>query len=268
MLVLLLGSPFSNHAQEALVRSITHISGDLYRVVNNVHRTVFVVTPDGIILADPISTDMSAWLKGELASRFGVPVRYVLYTHYHEDHVSGGGVFADTARFVGHFNMLAHLALLPSRTPMPTDIARLDSNGNGQLENDEAEGRVKSNFKYYDVDGDGVLSGAEVARGPLNDIQPPDITYTEKLTLALGGKTVEMVWTGPITHSDDMSVIRFVDEGAVFLADGQSSDTAFTHANAGATEWRWVARRVDRFHQSSGSDGFRYRNGGTWPGWG
>ena len=37
--------------------------------------------------------------------RFGLPVRYVLYSHSDADHASGGEVFADTAEFVGHENM-------------------------------------------------------------------------------------------------------------------------------------------------------------------
>jgi glyoxylase-like metal-dependent hydrolase (beta-lactamase superfamily II) len=79
---------------------------------------VFLVTPEGIILADPINADFSKWLKGELASRFKVPVRYVVYSHHHWDHDSGGDVFADTARFVGHANMLTHLAMPPASTTL------------------------------------------------------------------------------------------------------------------------------------------------------
>src|SRR5256885_3685919 len=38
----------------------------------------------------------------QLDERFPrVPVRYVIYSHSHWDHIEGGGVFADTAKFVG-----------------------------------------------------------------------------------------------------------------------------------------------------------------------
>src|SRR5579863_10361720 len=57
-------------------RTITKITGDLYRFGNGVWFGVFLVTPNGIILVDPISTDLAAWLKQELSQRFpGVPVR-------------------------------------------------------------------------------------------------------------------------------------------------------------------------------------------------
>ncbi|HEU4620554.1 MAG TPA: MBL fold metallo-hydrolase [Gammaproteobacteria bacterium] len=51
---------------------------------------------------DPIGVDFARWLKSELDARFGVPVRYVVYSHSHFDHAQGGRAFADTAVFVGH----------------------------------------------------------------------------------------------------------------------------------------------------------------------
>ena len=68
---------------------IVNVAGNLYRAQNNNHFTVFLATPAGIILADPINTAFATWLKAELAQRFGVPVRYVLYSHHHWDHVGG-----------------------------------------------------------------------------------------------------------------------------------------------------------------------------------
>ena len=201
-------------------RTITQIAGDLYRAQNNNHFTVFLVTSEGIILGDPISTEFSTWLKGELDRRFGVPVRYVLYSHHHWDHVSGGGVFADTAAFVvGHENMIARLALPPADTPLPENAQAMDRNGNGRIEEDEAGGNFQNNFAFFDANSDGALSGAEIIRGPLSEVHPPDQTYLDRETISLGGKTVEMIYTGIITHTDDMSVVYFADERAIFVVD-------------------------------------------------
>lgn len=91
-------------------RAITKIAGDLYRFQNNTHFSVFLVTPDGVIATDPLNADAARWLKAQIAERFEQPVRYVIYSHHHGDHVSGGDVFADTATFIGHANMAAALA--------------------------------------------------------------------------------------------------------------------------------------------------------------
>src|SRR5919108_6612622 len=114
--VLVTASQAFGQAAQAPRRAIERINGDVYTAINNNHRTVFLVTPEGIILGDPINADLSRWLKAELASRFKVPVKYVVYSHHHWDHASGGDVFADTARFVGHANMLEHLAMPPAST--------------------------------------------------------------------------------------------------------------------------------------------------------
>ena len=116
--------------QKPPARGIVNITGQLYRAQNDNHYTVFLVTPEGIIMSDPINRDFSRWLKSEIATRFKVPVRYVLYTHKDWDHASGGVVFADTAEFVGHQRMLAALAPPAGNPPLPPDAAKMDVNGN------------------------------------------------------------------------------------------------------------------------------------------
>jgi glyoxylase-like metal-dependent hydrolase (beta-lactamase superfamily II) len=97
-------------AQAPPRRSITRIAGTLYRVQNNEHYTVFLVTPAGIILADPINVEAAAWIKAQLTERFpDAPVRYVLYSHHHQDHASGAAIFNDTAELVAHENFNAAL---------------------------------------------------------------------------------------------------------------------------------------------------------------
>ncbi|MBT5559649.1 MAG: hypothetical protein HOJ88_07130, partial [Proteobacteria bacterium] len=49
--------------------TITHINGGAYQATTNAHGTVFVVTSEGIILADPLSFEFATWLKGEFATR-------------------------------------------------------------------------------------------------------------------------------------------------------------------------------------------------------
>ena len=73
-------------AQDEPRRVITQITDALYRAQNNNHVTLFYVTSDGIILTDPINAGFSTWLKAELATRYDVPVKYVLSSHHHGDH--------------------------------------------------------------------------------------------------------------------------------------------------------------------------------------
>lgn len=205
-------------AQQAPDRGIVHVGGDLYRAHNNAHNTVFLVTSEGILVSDPINRDFAQWLRGELASMYDVPVRVVAYSHHHWDHASGGEVFADTAEIIGHETMPAALALPSGDTPLSDAAAALDANGNGQIEESEASGNLAGQFALIDADGDGMLTGAEIARGPVSDVHPPSTVYSDTRTITLGGKSVELVHIAA-DHSPDMTVLRFPDEDAAFFVD-------------------------------------------------
>ncbi len=99
----------------APVREITKLAGEVYRFRNANHYSVFAVTPAGVIATDPINAEAARWLKAEIARRFNQPVRYLVYSHDHADHIAGGEVFADTAVVVAHDN--AKAAIVGERRP-------------------------------------------------------------------------------------------------------------------------------------------------------
>jgi glyoxylase-like metal-dependent hydrolase (beta-lactamase superfamily II) len=214
----------------APARAIVPISGDLYRASNGNWHTIFLVTPEGIILGDPINTGFAEWLKQELEQRFDQPVRYVVYSHSHFDHAAGGAVFDDTALFVAHENMLRNM---DGRFPqMPGDM--IDRNNNGLIDFEEIDiptttrpgicGWGPSFFTIFDHDGDGQVSPAELQ----HEIVKPDIVYSAEMRIELGGKSVLLVHPG-LNHADDATVMLFEDERVLFatefLADALVTDT-------------------------------------------
>ena len=196
---------------------IGKLTGDVYYARMDDYLSVFMVTPDGIVLVEPIGTEFATWLKGELAQRFKVPVKFVIYSHDHWDHGSGAAVYADTARIVAHENMLKHLEMPPAATPLPQNARAQDANGNGRIEESEAQGNIKNQFAMYDANRDGALSGAEVTRGPLAFVRAPDLTYKDPITITLGGKRVEVL-PRPTAHASDNTIVRFVDGSNVLFA--------------------------------------------------
>ncbi len=198
-------------------QEIGKLTGDVYYARMDDYVSAFMVTPEGIVLVEPIGTEFATWLKSELARRFNVPVKYVIYSHSHWDHASGGAVYADTARFIGHENMLKNIAMPPADTPLPPNVRAQDKNGDGRIQPDEAQGNLKTMFSLYDANGDGALSGAEIARGPLEYVRAPDLTYTDRLNINIGGKRVELI-SGPTAHAGDNTLVRFVDGTNVLFA--------------------------------------------------
>lgn len=145
-------------------REIMRIAGDLYRFQNNFHFSVFLVTPDGVIATDPIDADAATWLKAEIAKRFDKPVKYLVYSHDHPDHISGGEVFDDTAVVVAHEN--TRRAIIAEKRPTAV----------------------------------------------------PELTFSDRMTIELGGKTAELIWLGR-SHSDNLIVMRFPEEHTLFAVD-------------------------------------------------
>jgi glyoxylase-like metal-dependent hydrolase (beta-lactamase superfamily II) len=198
-------------------QEIGNLTPNVYYARMDDYLSVFMVTSEGIILVEPIGTEMATWLKAEMARRFKVPVRYVIYSHHHWDHASGGDVYADTAKFVGHENMLKNIEMPPASTPLPGNAVKQDANQNGRIERAEAMGNIQRQFDLYDADKNGELSGAEVARGPIAMVRKPDTIYKDRLELKLGGKVVEVI-SRPIPHDDDNTLVRFVDGTNVLFA--------------------------------------------------
>jgi glyoxylase-like metal-dependent hydrolase (beta-lactamase superfamily II) len=207
-------------APEAPTRAITQISGDLYRFQNNAHYGLYLVTPEGVIVADPINAGAAEWLKGEIATRHnGAQVKQVLYSHHHWDHAGGAASFAD-APVLAHVDAVKNLAAAPAAdAPLAAAQTTADADKDGKLQATEATGALAANFAAWDKDADGGLTAREIWDGQYAGVKAPDQTYpggVHKVTL--GGKTVEMHHVGGL-HASDMTFIYFPAEKAVLVVD-------------------------------------------------
>ncbi len=88
------------------------------------HQAMFVVTPEGVIATDPISEDRpaAAAYLGEIRKITQAPIRYVVYSHHHPDHIAGGKPFKDAgAVFVAHRIAKERLAQMNRADIVPVD---------------------------------------------------------------------------------------------------------------------------------------------------
>ena len=203
-------------------REIGNLQGDVYYAKDldaGEHITTFMVTPEGIILADPLNEAFSEWLKAELDERFGVPVRYVFYSHHLLGPRDGSGGLGrhGTYRRPGEHDSLSpdasgkHAAARKLRCEwIPTEMADSKSV--------KPTGNVANQFGFYDENVDGFISGAEAARGPIADVEVPGILFSDRTTLRLGGKRVDLI-SVPIAHANDLTVAHFPQDGVVYYAD-------------------------------------------------
>ena len=85
-------------AQNAPATSTKKIDGtdNVYLFRYGGHQAIFIVTPQGVIATDPISYERPA--KPYIDAIKAVtdkPIKYVIYSHHHYDHIAGGKPFKD-----------------------------------------------------------------------------------------------------------------------------------------------------------------------------
>lgn len=118
--------PFPNAAWNVFPRSgfdVIELAPGLYtfRYGPQATRNIFMVTPAGVIVSDPISADAARILRAEIRKITPLPVRYVVYSHNHWDHVSGGAIFKrEGAKFIAQRDCIPGLrARAPADVVMP-----------------------------------------------------------------------------------------------------------------------------------------------------
>ncbi len=111
---------FSSLATLANDYGIEHVKGDVYRFLDGRHRSVFLVTEQGILLTDPLNESAAKWLKKALKKRFDVPIKYVVYSHNHSDHIYGAEVFkSPETTFIAHELAKQDIQLMKLNTVLP-----------------------------------------------------------------------------------------------------------------------------------------------------
>lgn len=96
----------------------------IFRNVN--HQAMFIVTPEGVIATDPVAygrpTGGQDYLN-EIRRVTDKPVKYVIYSHHHYDHIAGGKAFKDAgATFIAHRRAKERLeALQDPHTVLPDE---------------------------------------------------------------------------------------------------------------------------------------------------
>jgi glyoxylase-like metal-dependent hydrolase (beta-lactamase superfamily II) len=100
------GSPVRSQ-QQAPQFDTTKVADGVYSFRFMFHRSMFVVGSEGVIVADPINPRAAPVLLAEIKKVTAKPVKYLVYSHEHWDHVAGGQVFkAAGARIISQAKCL------------------------------------------------------------------------------------------------------------------------------------------------------------------
>jgi glyoxylase-like metal-dependent hydrolase (beta-lactamase superfamily II) len=128
LLATALGS--STQAQQAQrpPTEVTKIDGtdNVYLWRNGNHQSIFIVTNAGVIATDPVAygrpTGGQQYVDA-IKSVTNQPIRYLIYSHHHFDHIAGGKAFKDAgATIIAHQRATDRLKVLQDpHTPLPDE---------------------------------------------------------------------------------------------------------------------------------------------------
>lgn len=109
--------------------STTKVEGTqgVYVFRNGNHQAMFVVTPAGVIATDPVAYGKpfggQAYVD-EIRKVTDKPIKYVIYSHHHYDHIAGGRALKDAgAVFIAHRKAKERLVkLMDPHTVIPDEV--------------------------------------------------------------------------------------------------------------------------------------------------
>ena len=113
-----LAGPAQAQQPERPAFATTRVAGtdNVYVFRNGGHQSMFVVTSEGVIATDPIAYGRPSGGQtyvNEIRKVTDKPIKYVIYSHHHYDHIAGGKALKDAgAAFVAHKRAKERLAAL------------------------------------------------------------------------------------------------------------------------------------------------------------
>jgi glyoxylase-like metal-dependent hydrolase (beta-lactamase superfamily II) len=126
--LLLASAPAFAQAPQRPPFSTTKVEGtdNVYVFRYGGRQSMFVVTSAGVIATDPIGygfPDTVPTYIAEIKKVTDQPIKYLIYSHHHNDHISGGKPFKDAgAKIVAHKRAKERLAVLKDpEIPLPDE---------------------------------------------------------------------------------------------------------------------------------------------------
>lgn len=190
----------------------------------NTSNGAFVITDEGVVVFDALGTPSHGWaLLQEIRRHTDKPVKYVVVSHYHADHIYGLQAFADHTDAI----IVAH-------------EKALEYNINPETADEKAEER---------------LDQRRDALAPWVDrntrVVAPNIVFTERLTFSLGGKRFIVNAAGPAHASSD--IIMLVEPERVLFAGDVVQNGRIPFLNSDDVDtvtWLAALERVQRLDPS------------------
>lgn len=108
--LLLLTSLLAACAPQPAAAPVEKLADNVYLYTDATHRSLFVTTEEGVLVTDPLSGAAAQRYLQAVRTVSDAPIQFMVYSHYHGDHVSGGAAFGPDVTIIGHDNVVSLIA--------------------------------------------------------------------------------------------------------------------------------------------------------------
>jgi len=175
---------------------------------------LFIVNDRDVVVVDAgLLPSTARIMAGEVRKLTRKPVRYVINTHWHDDHTNGNMAYQDLwpgVEFIAHRDTRADL-FEGTLNVRAQDLARLESDAERYArwvrEGQDDEGTPLTAVRLARA-----KELAEVMQAMVPDFRsirntPPDLTFERELVLHRGERTIELRWLGRGNTRGDIVVL-------------------------------------------------------------
>jgi cyclase len=99
------GASFAQQAQPDVEIKTTHVAGAVYMLEGRGGNIGACVGPDGILIIDDQFAPLADKIRAALTALNPGPLKFILNTHYHGDHVGSNAIFGKEGTIIAHENV-------------------------------------------------------------------------------------------------------------------------------------------------------------------
>ncbi|MFN7915321.1 MAG: MBL fold metallo-hydrolase [Vicinamibacterales bacterium] len=195
---------------------------------------VFVNADEAIIIDSETSPAAGRALVQDIKAFTDKPVKYVIDSHYHYDHLFGNQVFGPDVQIIGHdhtverlkTNTLEQYTFLTSLRPIPQRIASLR-----ERIAQEKDPQAKATMEQQ-------IRNAQAYQEQVKEVKqtPPNLTFDTTMTLHRGGREFRLMYLG--RGHTDTDVVTFLPKERI-VATGDLMESVLSYMGDSYPE-EWI----------------------------
>jgi cyclase len=175
---------------------------------------LFIINDRDVVVVDTgLLPSTARVMAAELRKLTAKPVRYVINTHWHDDHHTGNGVYRELwpeVEFIGHRDTRADL-IEKSYGERPQDLVNLQSSieryERWAATGKDDDGKPLEERRRTRAGELAVLDRALLPELKAAAEMPPGLTFVDQLVLQRGDRTIEVRWLGRGNTRGDTVVV-------------------------------------------------------------